>query len=279
MKKWMSVMLACVLAVCLTACSTTGKLPEPDEAICKADIQEYIKEILDDTAQVVSVEKISGESENGSYVVSYDVAYSGETGNAIGTFTLTYNENFKEWELEKCRVVLQDTPDQETLIPGQDAASLIIMQQAGAYTEEELKQMLEAAGEGLVPEGILPAVTEPETTEPETTEPETTEPETTVPETTAPPIVIVKQPVDSSAPKGKSAVVTIEVVGEGLTYEWWAKDIGDTKFYKSPTFVGEEYLVAMDEIRNGRQVYCVITDMYNNTISTKTATLTMEPAQ
>jgi len=84
------------------------------------------------------------------------------------------------------------------------------------------------------------------------------------------PITITRQPVDALVSYNRVGRVSVEASGYDLTYEWWAKDNGDARFFKSPTYFGKEYATNVDEIRNGRQVYCLITDAYGNTVKTDT---------
>ncbi len=89
-------------------------------------------------------------------------------------------------------------------------------------------------------------------------------------------IEIVKQPesvgVDSV---GKKAVVTVKAKGEGLTYEWFYKNPGNVKFYKSGTEFakGAQYSIEVSKWRDGQQVYCVITDANGVSVQTDTVTI------
>ncbi len=95
-------------------------------------------------------------------------------------------------------------------------------------------------------------------------------------------LAIVTQPVDTAAEKGANAVVSVEATGEGLTYEWYYKNPGNNKFYKSgDQFVSEDgasYIIPMYAWRDGQQVYCVITDKNGNSVQTDTVTLTLAAA-
>ena len=86
---------------------------------------------------------------------------------------------------------------------------------------------------------------------------------------------IVTQPTDAVAQEGDAATVTFEAKGDGLTYEWYYKSVGMTKFMKTTAFTGNTYSVAMNESRDGRQLYCVVTDKYGNSVTTDTVTLIM----
>ena len=88
-------------------------------------------------------------------------------------------------------------------------------------------------------------------------------------------VEITKQPVNVSGAAGETVYVTVEAEGEGLTYEWYYKNASGKKFTKTDAFTGNTYTVEMSSSRNGRQLYCVITDKYGNTVTSDTVTLTM----
>jgi len=90
-----------------------------------------------------------------------------------------------------------------------------------------------------------------------------------------PPLRIVQQPVSVVAASGKTAKVSFTAVGEGLTYTWYYKNADADAFVVTTSFTGNSYSVKMNETRNGRQLYCVVTDQQGNTVQTDTVTLTM----
>jgi len=87
---------------------------------------------------------------------------------------------------------------------------------------------------------------------------------------------ITVQPVSVTVANGKTAKVSLTATGDGLTYEWYFKNAGASKFSKTAAFTGNSYAVAMDSTRDGRQLYCVITDKYGNSVTTDTVTISME---
>ncbi len=93
----------------------------------------------------------------------------------------------------------------------------------------------------------------------------------------ADPVKITKQPANVTVGKGETAKVTFTVTGDGLTYKWYYKNPGASKFSLTNSFKGNTYTIsAMDAARSGRQVYCVITDKYGNKVTTDTVTITMQ---
>ena len=88
-------------------------------------------------------------------------------------------------------------------------------------------------------------------------------------------VKITKQPTTVSVQSGKQAKVTVSASGEGKTYKWYYKDKGASKFTLTNSFKGDSYYIEMNGTRAGRQVYCVITDKYGNSVKTNTVTLGM----
>jgi len=89
------------------------------------------------------------------------------------------------------------------------------------------------------------------------------------------PLKIKTQPQDVTVASGEKATVSFTASGDGLTYTWYYKNPGASKFSKTTAFTTNTYSVTMDESRNGRQVYCVVTDDYGNKLRTDTVTLSM----
>jgi len=87
---------------------------------------------------------------------------------------------------------------------------------------------------------------------------------------------ITTQPKTVSVSKGKTAKVTVKAVGEDLTYTWYYKDSGSSKFKVASGVNGTSYSVKMSASTKNRQVYCVVTDKYGHTVQSKTVTLKMK---
>ena len=88
------------------------------------------------------------------------------------------------------------------------------------------------------------------------------------------PLTITNQPINTSAEYGNEAKVRVSAKGDGLTYKWYYKNKGDSKFCYTKTFDNKTtYSAEMNEARDGRQVYCEITDKYGVTIQTEIVTL------
>ncbi|MBQ7027773.1 MAG: hypothetical protein IJN14_05180, partial [Ruminococcus sp.] len=86
-------------------------------------------------------------------------------------------------------------------------------------------------------------------------------------------VKIAAQPENVIVPNGKKASVTVSATGDGLTYKWYYKNKGASKFSYTSTFTGNTYSTTMSDSRDGRQIYCVITDKYGNSVKTDTVIL------
>ncbi len=83
---------------------------------------------------------------------------------------------------------------------------------------------------------------------------------------------ITGQPQNVSVSEGETARTAVTAEGDGLTYQWYGKDPGQTDFWKS-SIKSAAYACKMTEAKNGRVVYCVVTDRYGNTAESGQATL------
>lgn len=86
---------------------------------------------------------------------------------------------------------------------------------------------------------------------------------------------IVTQPKSTTAFEGESAEVTLTASGNGLKYKWYYKDAKASKYSVDKNFTGNTYSVEMTAKRDGRKVYCVVTDKYGNSKTSKTVTLSL----
>ena len=106
MKKLLCILLAMLMVLSLAACG--GTPDEPGRDVYKDDIQEYITDVLDDSAEITSFKKQSSDVDGEELTVICVVEFSGANGTSKGEFTLTYELDGKDWELEKCRVELDE---------------------------------------------------------------------------------------------------------------------------------------------------------------------------
>lgn len=80
---------------------------------------------------------------------------------------------------------------------------------------------------------------------------------------------ITKQPATCRVAFGNTAKTSVTATGDGLTYQWYYRNAGDTAFSKSST-TSATYSVKMDTSRAGRYLYCVIKDAYGKSVTTNT---------
>ena len=93
----------------------------------------------------------------------------------------------------------------------------------------------------------------------------------------ADPIVIVTQPKSVTVAEGERVVIEVIASGVGLTYEWYFKNAGDKKFTKSDASSDKQYIITqMSEARDGRRLFCRITDVDGNEVDTEVVTLKMK---
>lgn len=78
---------------------------------------------------------------------------------------------------------------------------------------------------------------------------------------------VTKQPKDTGVARGATVKLTVQAVGDGLTYKWYYKDPGATKYMPAGA-TGKNYSFVMALARDGRKVYCLITDKYGKTVKT-----------
>ena len=88
----------------------------------------------------------------------------------------------------------------------------------------------------------------------------------------ATPVSITAQPKDQYVDNGEKAVVSLKATGDGLTYQWYLKNKNGKTFSKS-SITKSTYSVTMSDTVNGRQLYCVVTDCYGNSLLSNTVTL------
>ena len=85
-------------------------------------------------------------------------------------------------------------------------------------------------------------------------------------------LAVKTQPKNATANIGKTCSTTVRVTGTGLKYRWYVKDPGKDSFARS-SVTKATYSFKLSKAKSGRQVYCVITDKYGNSVQTETVTL------
>ncbi len=86
--------------------------------------------------------------------------------------------------------------------------------------------------------------------------------------------VITGQPENWRGVMGDMPCVSVQAEGEGeLTYKWYYKDVGKTKFSVSSDKDNCYDSYPLNRTRAGRSLYCVVTDKYGFTVKTVTVTM------
>lgn len=85
-------------------------------------------------------------------------------------------------------------------------------------------------------------------------------------------LAITKQPCDAAAVLGEKVSVSVKAAGYPLKYQWYYRDAGAKNFSRS-SIKESTYTLTMTEERANREVYCVITDAYGNTVTSETVRL------
>jgi lysophospholipase L1-like esterase len=88
---------------------------------------------------------------------------------------------------------------------------------------------------------------------------------------------IITQPTDATAAFGEIFCATVEATGDGLKYQWYFRNAGSDTWYTSGVR-DNTYDDIMTKARNGREVYCVITDQWGNSVTTDTVKLIAVPS-
>lgn len=85
---------------------------------------------------------------------------------------------------------------------------------------------------------------------------------------------VTSLPDEITAEKGKSVTVTVHAP-EGSQYQWYYANAG-AKTFKKSSITTNTYSVTMKDSRDGRRIYCVITDGSGNWITSDIVTLRMK---
>ena len=91
-------------------------------------------------------------------------------------------------------------------------------------------------------------------------------------------LAITAQPENESAKLGDMFCVTVEAQGDELRYQWYWRNVGSETWYVSGQR-DNTYDDVMTRARHNREVKCVITDMWGNSVETGIATITGIPTQ
>lgn len=83
---------------------------------------------------------------------------------------------------------------------------------------------------------------------------------------------ITEQPHVSFSTTSAVALVSLDVEGDGLTYEWYMKGANDAMYVKS-SVTGSAYPAKISHTNDDRQIMCVVTDQYGNSVKSESISL------
>ena len=86
------------------------------------------------------------------------------------------------------------------------------------------------------------------------------------------PLKITRQPQSATADYGEEIRVTLEAHGDDLKYQWYLRNDGAGDFSKS-SIKTDTYTVTMNGKRDGRELYCVVTDALGNQVVSDVVTI------
>ena len=75
-----------------------------------------------------------------------------------------------------------------------------------------------------------------------------------------------------TAAVGSKFSTKVVATGDGLKYQWYYKNASAASYTKS-SVTGATYSGTMVTSWDGRQIYCIVTDQYGNSVKTNTITL------
>jgi len=103
MKKLLSFILASLMILSLIGCGSESKGPasEPSKSQMQSDVSDYVTNVVVPGSKVTYFTVEDGNLEGESYVATCIATYETDTTRYLDQFTLTYEANGDEWEMEK----------------------------------------------------------------------------------------------------------------------------------------------------------------------------------
>ena len=88
-------------------------------------------------------------------------------------------------------------------------------------------------------------------------------------------LTITTQPTDKTVDLGDPVTVSLKAQGTGLTYQWYFKKMGQTSFSKWNGRTHASETVTPNVSWNGIELYCVVKDKEDHSVTSKTITVTV----
>jgi hypothetical protein len=86
---------------------------------------------------------------------------------------------------------------------------------------------------------------------------------------------ITQQPQDFAGRVGTTVTFAVEATGEGLTYRWQYRDVGGK--WTNSSFRAASMSCKLTAERDGREYRCIVTDAWNNKVTSEAAAMTIVP--
>lgn len=83
---------------------------------------------------------------------------------------------------------------------------------------------------------------------------------------------ITRQPKSMTANIGDTLSISISASGDGLSYAWYYRNKGATE-YKQSECVRTTYKTLLTKARDGREIFCIVTDQYGNRLQSDVITV------
>ncbi len=88
-------------------------------------------------------------------------------------------------------------------------------------------------------------------------------------------VSVITQPKSVTVKKNATAKATVKASGDGLRYQWYVKNAGQSKYSKS-SITTATYSAKMTSKSNGRRLICCVYDKYGNKVQSKTVVIKMK---
>ncbi len=86
------------------------------------------------------------------------------------------------------------------------------------------------------------------------------------------PVDIISHPTNTTGQLDSIVSTSVKASGCGLKYQWYERNAGTT-YWGRASDTDDTYSCTLTKFRNGKEVYCEITDAFGNKTKTRTATL------
>ena len=84
--------------------------------------------------------------------------------------------------------------------------------------------------------------------------------------------VILEEPSDCYGAVGEEVSTSVVAQGDDLTYQWYYRNKGNSKFKKAK-YTTPTYYAVMSDLRDGCKIYCVVTNGSGKSVKSQTVTL------